>query len=329
MGRWPELAGHPDGGYAEIDSSTARSFTASDLPPGDWTGAVARIKGQRWFLLNREVVGDTGSTLQLHPGPQHGDLRCMQVVGSPPNEMEVFGNDCAGYGYYLTDHLDTLDREGEWFYDRANREVFLFTLGGAPAEGAIEASWVEPDSPSKGAFKAGILLGERIGVEVDHVTIEDLRIERWFDHGIALEENTQSDEPDGLVIRNNEIVDVDDAGIHLGTWPACAPPGAPNPCPVPRAPRTPPYPPSGSGAAGTCSSRATSSTARTPTASTPTASTRRISGTRSATSASSRTSAAWGWAAGSTGTRTPAPRSARACASSGASPPATTARRAT
>ena len=66
FGRWPNIQGHPDGGYAEIDSQPSPDqITDGQLPAGDWTGAVAHIKGIRWYILNREVIDDSGSTLTL------------------------------------------------------------------------------------------------------------------------------------------------------------------------------------------------------------------------------------------------------------------------
>ncbi len=37
FGRWPDLAGHPDGGYSEIDGHAANQITDTALPAGDLT----------------------------------------------------------------------------------------------------------------------------------------------------------------------------------------------------------------------------------------------------------------------------------------------------
>ena len=40
-------------------------ITDYELPAKDWTGAVAHIKGMRWYILNRHVTGSSGPTLHL------------------------------------------------------------------------------------------------------------------------------------------------------------------------------------------------------------------------------------------------------------------------
>ena len=64
-GRWPNLdAG--DGGYSTIDAQPAANrFSDSQLPAGNWSGAIAHIRGMRWYLLNRQVTGTSGSTLTV------------------------------------------------------------------------------------------------------------------------------------------------------------------------------------------------------------------------------------------------------------------------
>ncbi len=205
LGRWPNIAGHGDGGYAEVDSSpSATQVTDSELPPVDWTGAVMRIKGIRWYLLNRNVTADVGSTLTVNAA-----LSCYQ------ESCSCFSGDCAQWGYHLTQHPATLDREGEWFYDQANNRVLLYSTGPKPADGEIEAAVVQA---SAGIFHGAVTLGRQLVEHIAWVTLDNLRIERWFANGITFPENLQADENHDLTIRNNTIVDVDDIGLRLTTW---------------------------------------------------------------------------------------------------------------
>ena len=197
MGRWPNLdAGN--GGYATIDGQPAGDrITDLQLPAGDWTGAVAHIRGMTWYILNREVTSDSGSTLTLN------------------TSADCWG-ECTGWGYFLNQHLDTLDREGEWYYDAATQRVYLYTTGGAPADAQIEGSVVlKDDDRSWGGVMLGVDLNEP---GISHVVVENLDVRRWFRHGIATPTNHAHYENHHVTLRDNTISDVDDTGINLAAW---------------------------------------------------------------------------------------------------------------
>ena len=49
-----------------IDSQPAdNQIQDAGLPAEDWSGAVAHIRGMRWYILNRQVTGSSGTTLTL------------------------------------------------------------------------------------------------------------------------------------------------------------------------------------------------------------------------------------------------------------------------
>ncbi len=197
LGRWPNPDDPAsDNGYATIDGQPAGDrITDDQLPAGDWTGARVHVRGMRWYILNREVVGSNGSTLSLNAG------------------ADCWGGDCSGWGYFLNHHLGTLDQDGEWYYDAASHRLYLYATGGTPS--GIEGSVVlKEDDRSWG----GIVLGEDLGDHITDVTIENLRVEGWFRHGIATPTNLRDHENSRLIIRNNTIRDVDGKGINLATW---------------------------------------------------------------------------------------------------------------
>ncbi len=205
FGRWPDLVlpGN-DGGYSEIDDHPVPTqITDDQLPAVDWTGARAHVKGIRWYILNREVVAGSGNTLTLNAG------------------AECWGG-CTGWGFWLSNHRSTLDQEGEWYYEEAANRVFLYTASGPPADGEIEGSVVvDPD----GRYHGGVVLGDDFAApdwpengHIAYVTVDNLRLERWFDAGITTPLNLGSDENSDLVLQGNEIVDVDGRGIRLAAW---------------------------------------------------------------------------------------------------------------
>jgi parallel beta-helix repeat protein len=198
LGRWPDLDSG-DGGYATIDAFPADNRIADNqLPAVDWTGAVAHIRGMRWYILNRQVTAAAGHTLTLGAG------------------ADCWGGDCTGWGYFLNNHLATLDRDGEWFYDAAVKKLYLYSAAGAPANGEIEGSVIYKDDDRSWG---GVTLGEDLlGRGIAYVTVQNIDVRRWFRSGIALPTNFVGYEPHHLVLQDNVIRDVDAKGIDLATW---------------------------------------------------------------------------------------------------------------
>ena len=155
---------------------------------------MAHIKAMRWYIINREVTGASGTTLSLG-----ADAGCW--------------GGCEGWGYFLNSHLATLDQDGEWYYDETSSQVYLYSSGGLP--GGIEGSVIlQGDGGSLG----GVILGKHLQEHIVHVTIENFEIKNWFDNGITTPTNLETDDNANLIIRNNYIRDVDNTGIRLATW---------------------------------------------------------------------------------------------------------------
>ncbi len=194
MGRWPNL-GEPDGGYATVDSQPSNTqLRDNQLPAGNWSGAVLHIKSIRWAILNRQVTSSSGSTLNLG------------------YSVDCWGG-CTGWGYFLNNHRNTLDQDGEWYFDAGTQRVYLYSTSGIPAD--IEGSVVlTTDYRSWG----GITLGVDYSDPIAYVTVENLAVERWYRHGIATPTNLHPTENHDLILQHNTIRDVDGIGINLATW---------------------------------------------------------------------------------------------------------------
>lgn len=197
LGRWPNID-TVDGGYSTIDSQPASNQIAdTQLPAVNWNGAVAHIKGMRWYILNRQVTGTSGQTLTL--GSSTG----------------CWGSSCVGWGFFLNNHLNTLDQDGEWYYDSGTNRVYLYSVSGLPADAAIEGSVIlEGDDRSWG----GITLGADLADPVAYVTIQNFAVIRWYRHGIATPTNLHPTENHDIILEDNTIQDVDGIGINLATW---------------------------------------------------------------------------------------------------------------
>ena len=208
MGRWPNLNDAAfDHGYSTIESQNGgNQIVDNQLPAANWSGAVAHIRGMRWYILNRQVSSSSSQTLNSN------------------TSLDCWGGNCAGWGYFINNSLASLDQEGEWYYSSAENRVYLYTTSGTPTQ--IEGSVI---LNADDRFWGGITLGEDLtGQGIAYVTVENLSIQRWFRDGIALPTNFAHYEPHDLILQNNTIRDVDSTGIRLMTWVYDAQDGRPD-----------------------------------------------------------------------------------------------------
>lgn len=201
LGRWPNL--DTGDGYSLIDSSPdPRTLVDNELPSLDWSGVVVHVKAMRWLILNRVVASSSGPTLTLLE-----DTECWGGCGTN-DEGEH------GWGYFLNNHLNTLDQDGEWYYDEATTRVYLYSASGTPE--SIEGSVILSNNT---AFEGGIVLGQfKPGQYLSHVVVENFAIQNWFANGITYPRNLEGYDHSNLTIRNNTISNVDAIGMNLATW---------------------------------------------------------------------------------------------------------------
>jgi uncharacterized repeat protein (TIGR01451 family) len=198
MGRWPNLD-NGDGGYTTVSAQPAgnRLTSGTALPAGNWVGGTIHLKVIRWSMVNRDITAQSGSTITLN-----GDVACP------------YTSNCTGWGFFVNNSLSTLDREGEWYYDKTTRKVYLYTTT-HPNSSTIEGSVVlKVDTRNWGA----ITIGTDLADQVHDVVIDNFEIRGWFRSGIVSPTNLHPDENSYLTIRNNTIRDVDDSGINLWSW---------------------------------------------------------------------------------------------------------------
>ncbi|MDY0096194.1 MAG: right-handed parallel beta-helix repeat-containing protein [Candidatus Vecturithrix sp.] len=201
MGRWPNLTA-VNGGYSTIDEHPSEhQITDYELPAVDWTGAVAHLRSDRWRLQNRAVTADSGQTLTL----QNYNYSYGACEGG-----------CAGWGYFLNNHYNTLDQHGEWYYNPTTRQVYLYFTSGSPTniEGSVVLTDKNAANTSSPLDHGGIMIGGAIA----YVVIDNIELKNWFHHGISMPlimpGGTQ---PQYVTVRNMAITNVEAAGIQLWT----------------------------------------------------------------------------------------------------------------
>lgn len=111
IGKKLQLPGRfPNTGYRSItcNGDCRSSFSDNDLivENGKWNNAEVIIKSSRWTIDNLAISSIENKTFRL----------------SAPTSY-VLEN---GFGYFIQKHLSTLDKNGEWFYDKNNKKIFLY-----------------------------------------------------------------------------------------------------------------------------------------------------------------------------------------------------------
>lgn len=197
MGHWPNLdAG--DGGYSAVNSQPgARMIADTHLPPNNWTGATIHLKVMRWSMVNRDVIASSSGNLTLN-----SDLAC-------------WGGSCAGWGYFINNSLNTLDQDGEWYYDKITRKVYLYSSLADPSSALIEGSVVFHTNDRNWG---GVTIEKDLADPVHDVVVNNLAIRGWFENGISSPTNLHPDENSAITLSQNSIRDVDGSGINLWSW---------------------------------------------------------------------------------------------------------------
>ncbi len=198
LGRWPNLDA-PDAGYSFVDAHTTGSnqITDNQLPAGNWAGAIVHIKNIRWSMLDRLVSSSSSQTLTLNQG-----LSCL---------ISGWGS-CAGWGYFINNSLNTLDQDGEWYYDPLTSRVYLYSTTGLPSN--IEGSVILADTGN--LTQGGIMLSD--GSATAYVILDNLAVKNWFNHGLGTPGGMNNDIYHHLTVRNLTIQDVNAAGVNLSSW---------------------------------------------------------------------------------------------------------------
>lgn len=100
---------YPNTGYrsAECREGCKQSIRDSLLssPDGYWNGADVVVRSGRWTIDRVPVLSHRKGNFILTQSPSYP---------AP-----------TGSGYFLTNHLATLDQDGEWYYDTAARKLYL------------------------------------------------------------------------------------------------------------------------------------------------------------------------------------------------------------
>jgi len=113
-GKFQPVGRYPNNGYLTLSavSQSGTSITDSNLTFNDgyWDGAEIVVKGNRWTIDNLPVERYNHKSFST------------AVAASYPLQP--------GTGYFIQNHVSTLDQPGEWFYEASTKLMYLFVESG-------------------------------------------------------------------------------------------------------------------------------------------------------------------------------------------------------
>ena len=116
MGRYPNT-GYLT--YTKHTANTSISGTTIGSLPFNATGGEAVVRKVRWILDRQPVTAHTGSTLSLGTTSLYGGALGYEAVDKN--------------GFFIQNHLSTLDQQGEWYYDAAAKRLYMVLPGASSA----------------------------------------------------------------------------------------------------------------------------------------------------------------------------------------------------
>jgi len=109
-GKIKPLGREPDSGYRTISfAADKNSIVDRSLsePDSYWTGAEAVVRSSRWTIDRVRVLKQ-----------QHGTFTFREPLSYQAK---------AGFGYFLQNHIQALNREGEWCHDAEKQQLYIYS----------------------------------------------------------------------------------------------------------------------------------------------------------------------------------------------------------
>lgn len=145
------LGRYPNKGYLTISGTSQSERTVTDTShvfvDGYWNNAEIVVRSSRWTI---DVLGVKEYS--------HKSFWTTMDDSMLPS---------AGYGYFIQSHLSTLDQPGEWFYQPASKQIYLFLKPGAnPMSLKVTVSVLD----------AGLRIANAENIVIDHLAFEGQRL---------------------------------------------------------------------------------------------------------------------------------------------------------
>jgi parallel beta-helix repeat protein len=120
MGRFPNATA-ANKGYLNFESSSGNSITDNQLPGSpNWGGGEVVIRTTRWTMERLPIISHS--------------RRVVTFGGQLQNALSN------GYGFFIQNHLRTLDQYGEWFYNKSTKKLVVFFGSQGPGNAVVQVA---------------------------------------------------------------------------------------------------------------------------------------------------------------------------------------------
>jgi parallel beta-helix repeat protein len=219
MGRWPNT------GFLKVDSHVGnQSITSSGLTTGtNWSGGEIVMRKYRFILDRHTITSQSGTTLNYSTSTANGNNSAFSPVDKN--------------GFFIQNHLSTLDQFGEWYYDPASKRLYVHFGSGSPSDYVVKASVLDynislstvnfamlENLNLEGGNNKGLSLttstnliikncnfynqgGSAVyGVDLNWVAIQGGSVNTSFSNGINLVHNANNCTVDGVAVSNSNMI---------------------------------------------------------------------------------------------------------------------------
>lgn len=124
MGRYPNT------GYlhyqAHTNNTAIKDRNLTNAP--NWTGGEVVIRKYRWILDRQGITNHTDSNITYN---------ALRTYGNNSVYSPVDNN-----GYFIQNHLGTLDQNGEWYFDTTAKRLYMYFGSGSATGNTVQASTI-------------------------------------------------------------------------------------------------------------------------------------------------------------------------------------------
>lgn len=125
---------YPNSGYLTISSHTGNtSVTTKSNLPSSINGATVVIRKLHWMIDRNKITSSNLHTVNYTPLPGSG----------------TWQNPQDGWGFFIQNHIKTLDSVGEWYYNPTTKKIAVFFGNTTPT--TVKVSTVEDIVTSQGS----------------------------------------------------------------------------------------------------------------------------------------------------------------------------------
>lgn len=144
MGRYPNRS-EENSGYLKLDSHTGNTAISDNelSSTQNWTGAELVIRKNHWIIDRHKITAHSGTQINYEKGNSSYD----------PTDQ---------FGYFIQNHIKTLDQFGEWYYNPATKKLSVYFGNENPQAIKVEAACMDNllQSPQKSSVNMHLVFDQ-------------------------------------------------------------------------------------------------------------------------------------------------------------------------